>query len=296
VIQYLIIQMRFAFDPDRKFKVKIEHEGRNYCWRKTKPGPWWLARKPDAGADSMRKLMNHRQQVYDILARYKNVSPLATEIADGFTDFRIAVLDMGQMFYYIPDSENMLVPSKFSVCFIPIEEVNREGDSLFSFLFWSPNVNSMFIVAYDFPEPLLAAAVFHECGHGLLHSVRKEPEDPDPFHAKEEVTMHSLGSLVMNEATKGELFKAIDRVLDREHPKDFKEAIAALTADDMRSFDQIVGAGNRLLDGQILCTEYYYIAGFRTIDRNKGSLDEKAECYRWLTWAGNIQQKIASSK
>jgi hypothetical protein len=256
---------------------------------------WWLTVRPDASGQEFLDIMDHRSKILAILERYKNVSSQTKEITSYFTTFRVGVVSENQIFWYTPNSETNLVPPEYGISFIPMDEFMRTGDSLPSAAYWSHACKSMFLVAHDFPEPLFAGVIFHEFGHAYRHKGDTASTPARSLHdrAAEEVEMNTLGATVMNEATKGKFFEAIDKVLDREHPNDFKHAVAALTAEDMLAFDIILGADNSgKIDAGILNSEYYLMIGFRAIDRVRGSFEDKVQGYLWITgWAGRSTRK-----
>lgn len=271
-------------DPDVGIKAKIRSEGTQYQRSKIQSVDWWLATRPDMSAEILSTLAERKAKILATLSKYQHVSPLAGEIAGAFGDFRMAIMKNNQLFYYIPIAEVDLPPPPTAVCYVPLDEAQRRSNG--TQLHWSSDTSSVTMPACNFSEVLFAGVLFHELGHGLRHSIQGLPEQADPLHAEEEVEMHTLGSLVLNEATQGRFHKAIDGVLERNKPKNYKEAIAALTAADMASLDQILGGGSKLESGYLI-SEYYFTIAFRYIDKSGGGLPEKADCYRWIvSWTG----------
>lgn len=269
-----------AIDPDTAYKIKIRSEGIKYQRSKTQPESWFLTTKPEMSAGTLNLLADRKVRILDVLNKYRHVSPLAGEVASAFTDFQMAVKDDERMYYYVPNSEIGSTPPSCSVCFVPADVVNRDRSQIQ--IFWSSGAKSLVIPAVRFSESLFAGYVFHEFGHGLRHSIQGLPNSNDPLHAEEEVEMHSLGAFVMNEASNGRFFATIGSILEREQPRNYKEAIAALTAEDMLSLDSALDAGVNRLETMYLCTEYYFVTAFLFIDNNGGTSSEKVECYRWL--------------
>lgn len=267
-------------DPDTAYKIKIRSEGKKYQRSKIQPESWFLTTKPEMSAETLNLLADQKGRILSTLSKYQHVSPLAGEVTAAFSDFQMAVKDHERMYYYVPNSEINSTPPSCSVCFVPADVVNRDRSQIQ--IFWSTGAKSLVIPAVRFSESLFAGYVFHEFGHGFRHSIQGLPDSTDPLHAEEEVEMHSLGALVMNEASNGRFFTAIGRVLEREQPKNYKEAIASLTSEDMLSFDSVLHAGVNRLETMYLCTEYYFVAAFQYIDKNGGTSSDKVECYRWL--------------
>lgn len=284
--QVVSLSLSTVTDPDIAYKSKIRTEGKKYQRSKTQRESWFLTTKPEMSAETLNLLADHKGRILATLNKYQHVSSLAGEVAAAFTDFQMAVKDDERMYYYVPNSEINSTPPSCSVCFVPADVVSRHPEQ--TQIFWSPGANSLVIPAVQFSESLFAGYVYHEFGHGLRHSIQGLPSSLDPLHAEEEVEMHTLGALVMNEVSNGAFFNAVGRVLEREHPKNYKEAIASLTAEDMLYFDSVLHAGVNRLETMYLCTEYYFVTAFQFIDKNGGTPSDKAECYRWfVSWTAH---------
>jgi len=252
---------------------------------------WWLDAPPKGNElpGVATKLSARQQRVLALLKKYKNVSPLATQIYQEFPKFKTSVFTRGiSMMVELtatPDLQGL------ELCFIPANEAAGPQARHPSTVYYKREWRAVMCYAVDLPESLFASVLFHELTHALCHKHNlpssRAPEASDIF-MKEEVRAHGVGLAVLDAATDGQFMAAVDAIVARhEKNASYKEIITALTPNDLLELGRRLNWEMTVSTAALVQMDFFFGIGWRVIQRRAGNNEEKIrsqciELYRWL--------------
>lgn len=274
-----------------------------YSQRANLPDTGWLEGEynspSDVDKETILKIMEHKDQVMDILEKYKDVSPLSKAISSKFPNLYpciytpkgsgVLMLEIDSLLYNHRDKGFL------ALCYISKAYVKNHGHP--SNIYYKPSWKAVMITAMDYREPILAGFIFHELGHAYFHSDQKSSsEAPRGSYSynQEEVLMHDFGSLIYDRATGGRFSDSIDAIVKRcSRYSSYKEVVLGLTLSDFDSLDSSLGCSNM---GATLYAMIFphncFAVGSAWIEKHFPQQEwdaKKIEMYDWLSQ--NFYQK-----
>lgn len=292
-IAAVAFSLRFSGDEDRDDTSAAEIESHRamltaYAQSKS-PDTWWLHHVPqehelELTVTSLEAAEAHART---LLTQYRDVSPLAREIADAFPTFFISIFTNGASMSVSRTGATVPPAGGLEICFIPHQEFRHGHPSL---LYYRESWHAVMMAGISFPDSLRAAMLFHELGHALRHRAAGggvAARSPATY-AFEEVEMHTLGSLILNAASGGAYFRGVDSILDRvPQPIDARRAALAVTRSDLELLDRAIGCEQAgFAVSLITVAEHLTVVAFRAIDRTFRDeavrREEKRSVYQWF--------------
>lgn len=178
------------------------------------------------------------------------------------------------------------------------EERNHPKYGKVNFLYEN-QVDVVFISALRYPEPLLAARLYHELGHA--HKDRFAFETKNSV-AAEEVEMHTIEGEVLNRATNSQFSALVNRVIDRiPMPPSFEQwrdkVITHITREDLEQLDKITGTDHlsyRVAKSSIAA--FLIHLGFQMIERFFPAQEQLQQKERYYNSMPHIHELITKEK
>ncbi len=264
--------------PEQATQLKTVFD--HYMNRHAGESTWWLTDSTTNQFAEMRERIDRQKKVVaEALEKYRNVSPLAKQIAERFSNFSVSLAQGGHTMTITPGTKDSqaikeLQQAKMEVCFVPRTEKGMHPSSLYYKKEWEAVV----IYGIKWPKKVFPALLYHELGHGLA-SKESWPSSMAPdgsrSYASEEVQMHDVEDKVLDAATNGEYHAKLNSLLERTKPRDWRSAVYGLTLADLKELDNLLGCTNDDAEvANIIAVQYQLSLGFRFIER---SAMEKAE-------------------
>ncbi len=247
---------------------------------------WWIKTSPLATIETQQLLEKKKNEILGILQKNRGISAQTERIASRFKEFRTAVFIDGEVRHL--NEKGIEVPLKataIEICFMPEDRARRNLEYSFE---WRPHMNTVVAPAYEYPEKLLAAILYHELGHALLHNKNDSGghlvADSEEKVLAEEVLMHQFSGDILNSLTGGAYYRKIDEILQRRPTeKRFERILTAITAEDREAFDAMFGCVGKESPSKMLASNYCMIIGFRVCERCGLGVGGKIAVYNKFT-------------
>lgn len=259
-----------------------------YLEQHTAQDAWWLVANNNADmAAENQQMERRRQEIIDVLAKYRDVSPLTKQISTAFTRFAMSMtIGNATVMHGSEKKIEEFKNSDMEIAFIPKQEEGRHPAALY----YDATQRKLAMYAVNWPKRLFAGLIYHELGHGLAHKQGKASAlalDGSDLWIEEELEMHELEDVVIDKASDGAYFTALDRILDQQPSATWRDAVLNLTLADMQRLDTVLECRNAgPIPANTLGAQYMFAVGSRFIARSQESdaqkATEKIQLYRFL--------------
>lgn len=244
---------------------------------------WWMKKPPSSPTTSMIQEAGRWEILAnDAVERYKNVSPVAAEIAERFTDIYVGfAIGIGVM-------SNMEGPgdiNQIGVVFVSEAEKPNHPSSVY----YNERWNAVGIAAIDWSPAVFDALVLHELGHALYalqgKASSKARTGSDAWIG-EELIMHKLEMDVLNESSDGAYIDALDAILESRPPKTIADIYGKMEGGELEALDQSLGLGSMSSEeASIIAAQHVTSLAFRYCEEMSESERERlmTSFYRSVT-------------
>lgn len=282
------------------YLMKYSKVAKSFFHKNNRPDTWWLEKSPrNAGNKTewnkiLKEFDKKAQEIKNIFARYKNISPLANRIGEMFVELMVNFLHgsgIRAMSSTIKDGNQMLV-TLGQICFVPKDQL---GGRYWTTAHYDSQGRSVLILGTEWTsEPLFAGLLFHEAGHALYHLVDKRkssiaPTNSDTF-ISEEVDMHILEDKIVDASTDGRFVQYIEEFITQNSSAgSYEELISLVTEDDMEKISRILGCQSMCTKAEvsIMSTVIEFSLGYHYIIRDNNNQvqikKQLIELYRKMT-------------
>lgn len=232
------------------------------------------------------------EEVRKLLAQSHTVSPDTVAVWNNFQNF-VATLQIGFQGQSVirisgepTEVDKIGLREQKQISFMPKEVADLYAKSSFYLkVFWR-NDFGITVADIEWPPMFLSAVLYHELYHGMLHPVNSNsyfsPQSVE--YAREEARAHAIESTVINSLTKGDYFKRFDEIIVRAGQKaTAKDVVAAITIDDLRAFDYMIGMQSSGWIPASLAFPQHLMGLIVYFHEKRGvSIDQSAEMFMWL--------------
>lgn len=254
---------------------------------------WWCTGyppRPEQFGEFIARTETVKAKVEELVQRYRDVTPLAQEIAAAFPRFYVSVYTQGTSARLLRGTvaeASLPELDQLEVCFIPEREMGAHPSALY----YKPEWRALMIAGVEWPDAALAAFLYHELGHTLRHrqgAVSATAPPGSDLYDDEEIAMHLLEADVLSVATGGQFARHVGAIITRfPVARDWRQAVLKLRADDLEQLDTLLGCRQSgWTVAQLLVAEYSLILGLTAIPvmPQAAYQQERRACYRWLRW------------
>ncbi|EKD46151.1 MAG: hypothetical protein ACD_68C00131G0004 [uncultured bacterium] len=277
-------------DTDTSGKIPIQVQ-QQYFLNKL-PAQYWLVGFPTDYHDLQEKLIAKGEELTrkceEALQKFRDLSPQAKEIASTFPKLGNAFFN-GVTTVQLTTSLTGLRASQtqLQVCWTPQFWHNRMPASMY----YERAFHAVLACGFDWPELALQSVFLHEAGHALCHHQNEMSAFAPPgsdLYIDEEIVMHELEALAVNQATSGKYFALVSEIAARAD--DWKQAISSIILDDLKKLDELYqaqGASQEVAD--LISSQLIIIVGFKSVEKQIPTNDAstlqnaKREVYRQIT-------------
>lgn len=208
------------------------------------PRKHWL---PDdlSEKEMLFRVGQQEKKISSLLQKHRSVSPLSEEIYKHLGDFRVSLFHQG--ISKTPMIDNRFDPARpygdLEICLIP-EDQGSHPDLKETFTWYHREWSAVMQRDDICPDALLAAILYHEMGHALLHkqdaASSRAPTMSDSW-IEEEVRMHTLEDQILDASSAGRLKLLYDSIIIRVLKDASLETIMAeVTESDLDAYDKLL--------------------------------------------------------
>lgn len=255
------------------------------------PADRWIFKHGPGGSEQMdqflatemkiaaRELDGQADLLSGIFSEFASVSPEAGNIAEAARNFSLGLC--GQYEAPMKEFKKAGGASKaLKICFIAKNLAPSHSNK--PAFYHNGTHREMRALGVNWPRNVLAGRLFHELGHEILYAHPGRIDYQSPAYLDEEVAMHELEGMILNAATKGEYYRALDELIVNGEVKNAEELVLGLAVDGLRKINRIVGGGDY---GQkvagVIAFQAALNLGFRFITQIQGDApDLKRQFYR----------------
>jgi len=244
---------------------------------------WWLVDTQQPPPNLNDNLEIAVTNILNALRSSAAASPLATKVANAFTNILITELVNGQA---IAINHGQLdpksIPNTLEVCFLS-ETDFRSNKLEQSMLWYRANWDAVMMGAIDWPSPFFDAVLMHEAGHAYQSRTTGQPQMFGREWYEAEVTMHTLESAVLDLKTHGAYTEKIKSICAKNTKStNAADLLSRVSLEDLLALDEIIRVRDRGHDIRgAACFNHTIAIGFYFIDLHKGSVEDKVHDYRW---------------
>ena len=235
VLAALIPACKKAESLEQRVKRKTDAYTSSHALR----GAWWLDSGSRLTEDQRFLIFRRINETLDTMVKYKDLNDWTRRI---FPYSQEAAWSVTTNLDTLRDRlETLIIKSGkgFTILFEAADYGTWVESQSKDTLRFRPEVSTVCIPCRKIPPVLLAAMMYHECGHALQVILDGKSYEGGP---SVEVPMHTLSIAILETGVPG--FKAkIDEIVSRGTYADFREAIASIEEIDWYDIDRLVLSG-----------------------------------------------------